>query len=116
MFLGYPPWQEATQSDKNYREFSASWNKWLRKNPHSIVNECRSSDPGVELFKSFPYQGERTLYRMMYPQPEKRISAKQVYNSIWLTTEVRFCFEEVESDEKTGRTEAHTHILPKKKR
>ena len=91
-------WQQADKSDKQYRRFAEGWEDFLKQDPDRAIDERNMPDCG-RVIDLLPTSGQRRLMlRMLHPNPEKRITIREVLKNPWVKSIECCCPDDESSD------------------
>lgn len=80
MTVGGVPWQAAKPEVKLYNDFKKGWDEWLQTHPDGKIHDGPDGHPkGGRLFSRIdPPAVKRLLFKMLHPDPAKRITIREL--------------------------------------
>jgi protein-serine/threonine kinase len=91
-------WQQADKSDAQYRPLAEGWEEFLKQDPDRAIDESNMPDCG-RVIDLLPTSGQRRLIlRMLHPDPEKRITIREVLKNPWVKRIECCCPDDESSD------------------
>lgn len=86
MQFGGPPWHSAKEDQPNYARFLDGWERWLTEHPDGEIKNEEGGWPKCgSLFSNVdPPPLRRLLLKMLHPDPEKRITVREVLTGSFL--------------------------------
>ncbi|KAF2196855.1 Pkinase-domain-containing protein, partial [Delitschia confertaspora ATCC 74209] len=83
MAFGGCPWQAARTDDGYYERFKKGWDEWLETHPDGQITDAPDGHPKCGQLFSFvnPPPIKRLILKMLHPNPEMRITIRDVLNS-----------------------------------
>jgi protein-serine/threonine kinase len=83
MTFGGSPWNAANKESEHYVKYKAAWDEWLQTHPDSQITDAPDGAPKAgKLWNKLDNPAlKRLMLKMLNPDPEKRITIKDVVNS-----------------------------------
>ncbi|KAF8460309.1 kinase-like domain-containing protein [Kalaharituber pfeilii] len=105
LFHNGTPWAKATLDDPRYGRFVDAYNVWMKQNNCDVVSEDTYDFPKARSFANLKIPMQRLMYRMIHPNPDKRITIQQAVNDRWMQS-IECCTLDERQDHTPGAIDA----------
>ncbi|KAL5411348.1 hypothetical protein PMIN04_010282 [Paraphaeosphaeria minitans] len=125
MTFGGCPWQAAKPDFPYYARYKKGWDEWLPKHPHEDITPDNHPKCGKLFSLINPPPLKRMMLKMLHPNPDKRITIREILDTAMIKNIACCCPESYEDpkyviDASKGRRSGpapkkylHHHIPPK---